>query len=383
MFVTHLPGKQALGKTSGLMSFAVLLSGLFTLHAAIKEGDFGRMPDGRAAHIYTLVNKGGVEARATDYGGILVSLRTPDKRGAMADIVLGFDSLDGYLKNPGPHFGALIGRYANRIGQAKFTLNGKTYNVPKNDGANSLHGGTQGFDKRLWTARMLPDGGLELTYVSKDGEEGYPGTLTATVVYHLTDTNELRIDYSATSDKDTVVNLTNHSYFNLKGAGSGDILGHIVTINADRYTPVDSGLIPTGELRSVTGTPFDFQKATAIGARIEQADEQLKLGKGYDHNWVLKRKGDGLEVAARVEEPTSGRVLEVLTMQPGLQFYTGNFLDGTIKGKGNLVYARRTGFAMETQHYPDSPNKPAFPPVVLRPGQIYKTTTVYRFSTVK
>ena len=365
------------------MSFAVLLSGLFTLHAAIKEGDFGRMPDGRAAHIYTLVNKGGVEARATDYGGILVSLRTPDKRGAMADIVLGFDSLDGYLKNPGPYFGAIIGRYANRIGQAKFTLDGKTFNVPKNDGANSLHGGTQGFDKRLWAARMLPDGGLELTYVSKDGEEGYPGTLTATVVYHLTDTNELRIDYSATSDKDTVVNLTNHSYFNLKGAGSGDILGHIVTINADRYTPVDSGLIPTGELRSVTGTPFDFQKATAIGARIEQADEQLKLGKGYDHNWVLKRKGDGLEVAARVEEPTSGRVLEVLTMQPGLQFYTGNFLDGTIKGKGNLVYARRTGFAMETQHYPDSPNKPAFPPVVLRPGQIYKTTTVYRFSTVK
>ena len=278
---------------------------------------------------------------------------------------------------------AHIGRHANRIGQAKFTLNGKTYNMPKNDGANSLHGGTQGFDKRLWTAKMLPDGGLELTYVSKDGEEGYPGTRTATVVYHRTDTNELHIDYSATSDKDTVVNLTNQPYFNLKGAGSGDILSHLVIINAALYTPVDSGLIPTGELRSVTATPFDFQKATAIGARIEQPDEQLKPGKGYDHNWVLKRKGDGLEVAARVEEPSSGRVLEVLTTQPSLQFYSGNFLDGTVKGKGNLVYAHSTGFAMETQHYPDSPNKPAFPSVLLKPGQTYKTTTVYRFSTVK
>lgn len=383
MFVTRLPGKQSPGRSFGLMSCAVFLSGLFTLQAAIKEGDFGKMPDGRAVHIYTLTNKRGVEARITNYGGRLVSLKTPDKRGAMADVVLGFDSLDGYLKNPGPYFGALIGRYANRIGQAKFTLDGKTYNVPKNDGANSLHGGTEGFDKRLWTAKMLPDGGLELTYVSKDGEEGYPGTLTATVVYHLTDANEIRIDYTAITDKDTVVNLTNHSYFNLKGAGSGDILGHLVTINAAQYTPVDSGLIPTGELRSVTGTPFDFQKSTAIGARIEQPDEQLKLGKGYDHNWVLKRKGDGLEVAARVEEPSSGRVMEVLTTQPGLQFYTGNFLDGTIKGKGNLVYGHRSGFAMETQHFPDSPNKPAFPSVVLKPGQTYKNTTIYRFSTLK
>jgi len=370
-------------KASRFMYCAVVASSLFSLHAAIKESDFGKMPDGRAVHIYTLTNKAGMEARITEYGGRLVSLKAPDRRGAMADVVLGFDTLDGYLKNPGPYFGALIGRYANRIGQAKFVLDGKTYNVPKNDGANSLHGGTEGFDKRLWSGKALGDGGLELTYTSKDGEEGYPGTLKATVDYHLTDANEIRIDYTATTDKDTVINLTNHSYFNLKGAGSGDILGHLVTIVADSYTPVDSGLIPTGELRSVTGTPFDFRKSTAIGSRIEQADEQLKLGKGYDHNWVLKRSGSGLELAARVEDPGSGRVMEVLTMQPGLQFYTGNFLDGTIKGKGNLVYAHRGGFAMETQHFPDSPNKPSFPTVVLKPGQTYKTTTVYRFSTAK
>ncbi len=376
-------GKQRFGNTFRLAQCAVLAAGLFPLQAAVKEDAFGKMPDGRAVQIYTLTNKAGIEARIMSYGGILVSLKTPDCRGAMADIVLGFDSVDGYLKNPGPYFGALIGRYANRIGQAKFTLDGKQYTVPKNDGANSLHGGTQGFDKRLWTGKILPDGGLELTYASKDGEEGYPGNLKATVVYRLTDANELRIDYTATTDKDTVVNLTNHSYFNLKGAGSGDILGHLVTIAADRYTPVDAGLIPTGELRAVKGTPFDFQKATAIGARIGQPDEQLKIGKGYDHNWVLKRKGNGMELAARVEEPTSGRVLEVLTAQPGLQFYTGNFLDGTIKGKGNLVYGHRTGFAMETQHYPDSPNQPKFPSTELKPGETYKTSTVFRFSTVK
>jgi aldose 1-epimerase len=328
-------------------------------------------------------NKGGIEARITNYGGIVVSLKTPDRNGAMADIVLGFDSVEGYVANPGPFFGALIGRYANRIGKARFSLNGVEYKVDKNDGDNSLHGGARGFDKRVWTPRELPDGGLELTYLSVDGEDGYPGNLKAVVTYRLTDANELRIDYAATTDKDTVVNLTNHAYFNLKGAGSGDILGHLLTLPADRFTPVDAGLIPTGELRAVTGTPFDFRKSTAIGARIEQGHEQLKLGRGYDHNWVLNRSGTALALAARVEEPSSGRVLEVRTTQPGIQFYTGNFLDGTIKGKDGKVYGLRSGFCLETQHFPDSPNKPSFPSTLLKPGQEFKSTTVLRFSTVK
>ena len=366
--------------SSRLGLLAAIAVCLASLHAAIKEEDFGKMPDGSAIHIYTLTNKGGMEARITNYGGILVSLTAPDRHGAMADVVLGFDTLSGYLNNPGPYFGALIGRYGNRIGQARFTLDGKEYNVPKNNGANSLHGGSQGFDKRVWTPRMLQDGVLELTYMSKDGEEGYPGNLKANVVYHLTDANELRIDYTATTDADTVVNLTNHSYFNLNGGG-GDILGHVVTINADRYLPVDAGLIPTGELLPVDGTPFDFRKPTAIGARIEQADEQLKLGRGYDHNWVLKKIGSGLALAARVEDPASGRVLEVSTDQPGLQFYSGNGLNGRLTGKGGVAYVRHAGLAMETQHFPDSPNKPAFPSVTLKPEQVFKSTTVYRFLT--
>ena len=342
------------------------------------QAEFGKMPDGTAVQIYTLTNSRGVEAKITNYGGILVSLRAPDRQGAMADVVLGFDSLAGYLANPGPFFGALIGRYGNRIGHARFTLNGVEYHLDKNDGDNSLHGGARGFDKRVWTARELPDGGLALTYLSKDGEDGYPGNLTITVTYHLTDANEVRIDYAATTDKDTVVNPTNHSYFNLKGAGSGDILGHRVTLNADRFTPVDAGLIPLGELRSVNGTPFDFRKAIPIGARIGQADEQLKLGKGYDHNWVLNKTGDAFSLAARVEEPESGRVLEVYTDQPGIQFYTGNFLDGKIKGKGGKVYGHRSGFCLETQHFPDSPNQKGFPPTLLKPGQKFQSTTVYR-----
>ena len=353
------------------------------MQANITQADFGRMPDGTAIQIYSLTNKSGVQARITNYGGILVSLKAPDRHGAMADVVLGFDSLAGYLANPGPFFGALIGRYGNRIGHAKFSLNGVEYHLEKNDGDNSLHGGAHGFDKRVWTPRPLPDGGLELTYVSKDGEGGYPGNLTVTVTYHLTDANELKIDYAATTDKDTVVNLTNHAYFNLRGAGSGDILGHRLTLNADRFTPVDSGLIPTGELRPVEGTPFDFRKPTVIGARIEQNDEQLKLGRGYDHNWIINRSGNGLALAAHVEEPESGRVLEVLTTQPGVQFYTGNFLDGSAKGKDGKVYARRFGFCLETQHFPDSPNKKDFPSTVLKPGQQFQSTTVYRFSTAK
>jgi aldose 1-epimerase len=359
--------------TALLMSGATLVMG-----GAITHSDFGK-----SATIYTLTNKSGIEARITNYGGILVSLKTPDRNGTMADIVLGFDSADGYIANPGPFFGALIGRYANRIGKARFSLNGVEYKVDKNDGENSLHGGARGFDKRMWTPRELPDGGLELTYLSQDGEDEYPGNMKVVVTYHLSDANELKIDYSATTDKDTVVNLTNHAYFNLKGAGSGDILGHLLTLAADRFTPVDAGLIPTGELRSVNGTPFDFRKPAAIGARIEQGDEQLKLGRGYDHNWVLNRSGNGLTLAARVEEPTSGRVLEVRTTQPGIQFYTGNFLDGTIKGKGGKVYGLRSGLCLETQHFPDSPNKPAFPSTVLKAGKEFRSSTVLRFSTAR
>ncbi|HTB15244.1 MAG TPA: aldose epimerase family protein [Bryobacteraceae bacterium] len=342
----------------------------------IVSGDFGKTREGAPTRIYTLTNKSGVEVKITNYGGRVVSLKVPDKKGAMGDVVLGFDALDGYLAE-NPYFGALIGRYANRIGHAQFTLDGALYKVPKNDGDNSLHGGIRGFDKVVWTSRDLPDGGLELTYLSKDGEEGYPGNCKVTVVYHLTDANELKIEYAASTDKDTVVNLTNHSYFNL--AGGGDVLGHMLTLHADRFTPVDGGLIPTGELKAVEGTPFDFRKATAIGARIEQNDQQLKLGKGYDHNWVLNKRGAELSLAARVEEPSTGRVMEVWTTQPGIQFYTGNFLDGTIKGKGGTVYARRSALCLETQHFPDSPNKPKFPSTVLKPGMEFKSTTVYKF----
>ena len=363
---------------------ALLIAGVMHMNAAPKtiEADFGKMPDGAAIHIYTLTNKNGIEARITNYGGRIVTLKTPDRSGTPADIVLGFDSLSGYIENAGPFFGTLVGRYANRIAHAKFSLDGHEYKLEKNDGENTLHGGTHGLDKYVWTPRVLPDGGLELTVSSKDGDEGFPGNLKVTVVYHLTDTNDLKIDYSATTDKDTVINLTNHSYFNLKSAGDGDILGHLIHINADRFTPVDSGLIPTGELRPVAGTPFDFRKSTAIGAHIGDSDEQIKLGRGYDHNWVLNKKGSELSLAARVEEPSTGRVLEVLTTQPGVQFYTGNFLDGTIKGKGGKVYQRRYGFCLETQHFPDSPNQPKFPTVVLKPGATFHSTTIFRFSTL-
>ena len=348
----------------------------------VKKQSFGKMPDGTPVDIYTLSNANGMEARITNYGGAVVSLTAPDRNGKYADVVLGMDTLDAY-RTQTFFFGALIGRYGNRIGHAKFTLEGKTYSLPANDHGNTLHGGTQGFDKRVWqaaAAKSADGAALALTYVSKDGEEGFPGTLTAKVVYTLTNKNELEIDYTATTDKPTVVNLTNHSYFNLAGAGEGDILQHQVTINADRFTPVDAGLIPTGELREVKGTPFDFTKATAIGARIGQADEQLKLGGGYDHNWILNRNHNGLTKAAEVYEPKTGRVMEVLTSQPGLQFYTGNFLDGTAHGKGGKVYARRSAFCMETQHYPDSQNKPSFPSTELKPGTTYHATTVFRFS---
>ena len=338
---------------------------------------WGMTPDGKTVELYTVRNSKGAEARIMNYGGVVVSLKVPDRTGAFGDVVAGLDSFQDYLKPP-PYFGAIIGRYGNRIGDARFSLNGVEYNLSKNDGQNSLHGGARGFDKRLWQATPLSPQSLELKYRSADGEEGYPGNLDVSVKYTLTDANELRIDYSATTDKETVINLTNHSYFNL--AGDGDILAHEVTINADRFTPIDRGLIPTGELEDVTGTPFDFRTATPIGKRIEQKDQQLMFAGGYDHNWVLNRSGSGLETVAKVTDPKSGRVMEVLTTQPGLQFYTGNFLDGTLKGKGR-TYTRRSAFCMETQHFPDSPNKPSFPSTVLKPGSTYQSTTVYRFST--
>jgi len=350
-------------------------------NSGVSRKAFGKMPDGKTIDLYTLANNQGMRVAITNYGGIVVSIVVPDRNGKPGDVVLGFDNLEGYLAKE-PYFGALIGRYGNRIGNARFKLDGVEYKLAANDGPNSLHGGLKGFDKRVWTAREIPGEhpALELTYLSNDGEEGYPGNLTAKVVYSLTDDNALRLDYSATTDKDTVLNLTNHSYFNLAGEGRGDILKHEIMINSHLFTPIDGTLIPTGELRKVVGTPFDFSRPTAIGARIDADDEQIKFGKGYDHNFVLNRSGAGLNLAARVTDPESGRVLEVLTTQPGLQFYTGNFLDGSIHGKGGKAYGRRSAFCLETQHFPDSPNKPSFPSAVLKPGQTYHESTVYRFS---
>lgn len=349
----------------------------------IEKQPFGKTEDGTAVDLYTLTNINGVEAKITNYGGTVVSLKVPDRNGKLGDIVLGYDNLEGYLKN-NPYFGSIIGRYGNRIAKGKFTLNGVEYTLAQNNGENHLHGGIKGFDKVVWNAReVLGENkvGLELTYLSKDGEEGYPGNLSVTVTYTLNNNNELKIDYAATTDKDTVVNLTHHSYFNLAGAGEGDILDHELMINADKFTPVDSGLIPTGELRSVKGTPMDFTQPIAIGARINQRDEQLTLGNGYDHNWVLNITEGYLTLVARVYEPKTGRVMEVFTTEPGMQFYTGNFLDGSITGKDGKVYHQRYGFCLETQHFPDSPNKPEFPSTVLKPGEKYMTTTIYKFST--
>jgi aldose 1-epimerase len=344
---------------------------------------FGTMADGTTVDAHTLKNAAGMEVTAIAYGGIITSLKVPDRNGTVGDVVLGFDHLEGYLKGH-PFFGAIVGRYGNRIGGATFTLDGQTYTLAKNNGPNHLHGGVKGFDKVLWKmAAIAGQNAIELTRTSPDGEEGYPGNLAVKVTYTLTDRNELIVDYEATTDKATPVNLTQHSYFNLAGEGSGDILGHEVTINADRYTPVDATLIPTGEIASVEGTPFDFRQATPIGARINADHPQLKAGGGYDHNWVLNRSGEGLQLAARVVEPKSGRTLEVRTLEPGVQFYAGNFLDGSITGKGGHVYGHRTGFCLETQHYPDSPNKPNFPSTILQPGQQYKTRTVFTFGVAR
>ncbi len=346
----------------------------------ITRQPFGHMKEGTPVYLFTLRNASGAEARICNYGGLVLSLKVPDRDGKLGDVVLGYDSLADYIKDS-PYFGALIGRYGNRIAKGQFTLDGKPYTLATNNYPNALHGGVKGFDKVIWepTFMAMPEGpGLKLKYLSHDGEEGYPANLEVTVTYTLTDDNALRVEYIATSDRDTVVNLTQHSYFNL--AGKGDILNHVVLINADKFTPVDATLIPTGELKPVEGTPFDFRRPTAIGARINQDDEQLKFGKGYDHNWVINKPMGQLGLMARVTEPTTGRVLEVLSTEPGLQFYSGNFLDGTLTGKGGWVYQFRNGFCMEPQHYPDSPNKPEFPSVVLKPGDTYHNTIVFKFS---
>jgi aldose 1-epimerase len=380
--------------TAGMLLIAVLslicscgtLSGKKETASMIDSKPFGKTADGKSVELYTLTNRNGVKAEIITYGGHVVSLTVPDKNGQMGDILLGHDNLEGYLNRAtNPYFGCIVGRYGNRIGQAKFTLDGKEYKLPANDGVNHLHGGVNGFDRKVWEVKkaVAAKGGAMLTlhYVSADMEEGYPGKMDVTVTYTLTKDNELRIDYEATTDKPTVCNLTNHMYFNLAGQGVGDNSGHELMINADTFTPVDSGLITTGRILPVKGTPMDFTKPTPIGARIDADYDQLKFGKGYDHNWVLNKKKAGeLSLAASVYEPTSGRVMEIWTVEPGVQFYAGNFLDGTITGKGGKVYQHRAAFCLETQHYPDSPNKPNFPSTVLRPGQVYKTTTIHKFS---
>jgi aldose 1-epimerase len=322
-----------------------------------------------------------VEVRAITYGGIITSLRVPDRNGKLEDVALGFDNLEGYLKNP-PFFGAIIGRYGNRIAKGQFTLDGKTYSLAINNPPNHLHGGVKGFDKVVLSAEPFKKDdavGIVFTHTSPDGDEGYPGTLSLRVTYTLTAGNELEVDYEATTDKATPINLTQHTYFNLAGEGSGDVLEHQLTIHASRYTPVDSTLIPTGELAPIEGTPLDFRTPTAVGARINDNHQQIRYGNGYDHNFVIDRSGEGLVSAARVVEPTSGRVLEVSTTEPGMQFYTGNFLNG-LMGKSGHIYAQRTGFCLETQHFPDSPNKPEFPNTILRPGETYRSKTVFAFS---
>jgi aldose 1-epimerase len=353
--------------------------------AKVARAAYGRLPDGQAVESFTVKNAAGIEMRAISYGAIIVSLRVPDRNGKLDDVVLGHDTLQGYLDKPA-YLGALIGRYGNRIAGGRFTLDGQTYSLVTNNGPNHLHGGTRGFDKVPWKAEPFErpgEAGIVFTRRSPDGEEGYPGNLDVRVTYTLNDRNELSFDYAATTDKPTIVNLTQHSYFNLAGDGKRDILGHELVIEADRYTPVDKTLIPTGVLARVSGTPFDFRKSTAIGARIGADDEQIKAGGGYDHNYVLKGSGGALTLAARVYEPTTGRTMDVATTEPGLQFYSGNFLDGSIKGKAGRAYAHRYGFCLETQHYPDSPNKPSFPSTVVRPGKEYRTKTVLTFGTRK
>ena len=372
---------------AGQLAIAVLLGGLIAspqaLAASIEKKPFGTTPDGTAVELYTLTN-GTMSVNILTYGGIVHAINVPDRNGKSGNIALGFAKLDDYLtKNP--YFGTITGRYANRIAKGAFTLDGQSYKLATNNGPNALHGGLAGFDKKVWKAKEVQGAngaGLELTYTSPDGEEGYPGTLTAKVTYTVTDNSELRIDYDATTDKPTIVNLTNHTYFNLAGEGADSILGHELMLNASAFTPVDATLIPTGEIAKVAGGPMDFTIPTAIGARIRNDDQQLVFGRGYDHNWVLDKPSAGaLSLAARVREPTTGRVMEVSTTEPGIQFYAGNFLDASLVGTSGKMYRQADGFCLETQHFPDSPNHPEFPSTVLKPGDHYKSTTVYRFTT--
>jgi aldose 1-epimerase len=345
---------------------------------------FGKLPDGRDVYQYTLRNASGMTVQIINYGATITSILVPDRTGQFDDVVLGYDSLQGYVSGTA-YFGAVVGRYGNRIGKGRFQLDGKEYQLATNDGDNHLHGGKAGFNKVLWETKSFdgssPEPSLQLQYVSPDGEEGYPGTLTLKVTYTLTAGNELRINYEGTTDKPTILNPTQHSYFNLSGSLYNTILGHLLMIEAEAFTPVDKGLIPTGQIAAVAGTPMDFRTATVIGARINDSYQQLVFGRGYDHNWVLKAPAGTIRKAADLYEPISGRAMEVFTDQPGVQFYTGNFLDGKTAGKNGIYYQHRTGLCLETQAFPDSPNKPQFPSTTLRPGQVYRQTTIYKFST--
>ncbi|MBI1754129.1 MAG: galactose mutarotase [Acidobacteria bacterium] len=367
------------------------LCAAFAMAASPAPRPFGTTKDGVPVQLYTLTNRNGLQVEITNYGATVVRLLVPDRAGKVDDVALGFPSLDGYtseaFRKSNPYFGAIVGRFGNRIAHASFSLQGKSYQLAANNTPGglpcSLHGGVKGFDQVVWEAKQVKRKGadcLQMSYVSKNGEEGYPGNLRVTVSFSLTPDNGLKIQYRATTDQATPVNLTHHGYFNLKGEGNGDILGHQLTLQASRFTPVDKGLIPTGELRSVKGGPFDFLAPHAIGERISAQDEQLGFGQGYDHNWVLDRQKRGLALAATVDEPASGRRMEVFTTEPGIQFYAGNFLDGTLVGKAGQAYPRRSGFCLETQHYPDSPNQPLFPSTILWPGRVYRSETVYRFS---
>ena len=362
-----------------LLAAALPVAAQTSIQTNVTKAPFGQLPDGSSAEIYTLTDAM-LQVRITTYGAHIVSVDAPDKSGNRADVVLGYDTLAGYLADTSTHMGAVVGRYGNRIAKGAFTLDGQQYHLPINNGPNSLHGGTKGFDVHNWTAKEIPSG-VELTFVSPDGDQGYPGTLTAHVRYTLTG-DKLHLDYTATTDKPTVLNLTNHTYFNLSGH-TDNVLKDVVQINADRYTPVDAGMIPTGQLAPVAGTPFDFRKPTPIDDRIGADNEQLKLGIGYDHNWVLNPPHTLAKPAAIVTNPASGRVLKVYTTEPGVQFYTGNHLDGSFKGAAGRPYSKNDGFCLETQHYPDSPNEKAFPSTTLRPGQTYRTSTIFEFTTAK